>query len=325
MEAKNRSSLAAGSSNELQPMGARAVVQVDEQNNGVERYDMVDESPVPLRPHSGIPRVAVLGVGISAIDLPTAVDEIVSWIEVGHRSYVCVTGVHGVMESQRDEALRRIHNESGLTTPDGMPMVWAGRWAGAHWMERVYGPDLMIAVCERAAQRGWTSFFYGGRDGVAKQLASRLQERFPGLSVVGTYTPPFRPMTDGEETEVADLINGAEPDLVWVGLSTPKQEHWMASHRGVLRAPVLLGVGGAFDIHAGTVPQAPRWIQHSGLEWAFRLAVEPRRLWRRYLVNNPRFVMAVAARRPQLVATGHGRLGATAPPRQVDSEGYGSS
>jgi N-acetylglucosaminyldiphosphoundecaprenol N-acetyl-beta-D-mannosaminyltransferase len=265
---------------------------------------MVHPPSKAWRPHSEIPWVDVLGVGISAIDFATAVDEIDRWIETRRRTYVCVTGVHGVMESQRDEALRRIHNESGLTTPDGMPMVWAGRWAGARWMERVYGPDLMEAVCERAAHRGWTSFLYGGGDGVADQLAARLQQRFAGLAVVGTYTPPFRPLTEDEEVEVVDLINRANPDVVWVGLSTPKQEQWMARHRSALQAPVLLGVGGAFDIHAGTVRQAPRWIQHSGMEWAFRLMIEPKRLWRRYLSNNPRFVMAIAARRPQLISSG---------------------
>jgi N-acetylglucosaminyldiphosphoundecaprenol N-acetyl-beta-D-mannosaminyltransferase len=261
---------------------------------------VTDSSP-QYSAHSGL-RIDVLGVGISAIDMRTAVDEIGGWIERGVRSYVCVTGVHGVMESQRDETLRRIHNDSGLTTPDGMPMVWAGRWAGARWMERVYGPDLMLAVCERAVQHGWKSFFYGGKPGVADQLASELRKRFPELPVVGTYSPPFRPMTPAEDTEIVDLINGANADIVWVGLSTPKQEHWMADHRTALTAPVLVGVGGAFDIHAGAVPQAPRWIQRSGLEWAFRLAVEPRRLWRRYLGNNPRFVVAITKRRPTLIA-----------------------
>jgi N-acetylglucosaminyldiphosphoundecaprenol N-acetyl-beta-D-mannosaminyltransferase len=280
----------------------QAFGSVGGKGDGVEPLFMPQSPPPAWRPNSELPWVDVLGVGISAIDFPTAVEEIGRWIETRRRTYVCVTGVHGVMESQKDEALRVIHNESGLTTPDGMPMVWAGRWAGAHWMQRVYGPDLMLAVCEKAAERGWTSFFYGAGDGVADQLASRLQDRFPALAVVGTFTPPFRPLTDVEETEVIDLINAANADLVWVGLSTPKQERWMASHRAALRAPVLLGVGGAFDIHAGTVRQAPRWIQHSGMEWAFRLAIEPRRLWRRYFSNNPRFVMAVAGRRPQLIA-----------------------
>jgi N-acetylglucosaminyldiphosphoundecaprenol N-acetyl-beta-D-mannosaminyltransferase len=205
------------------------------------------------------------------------------------------------MESQGDPELREIHNASGLTTPDGMPMVWAGRYAGARHMRRVYGPDLMLAVCARAAERGWTSFFYGGKDGVADLLAARLQDRLPGLGVAGTYAPPFRALTSEEDARVVDRINAADPDLVWVGLSTPKQERWMAAHVGRIAAPVLAGVGAAFDIHAGLLPQAPRWLQRSGLEWLYRLAREPRRLWRRYLGNNPRFVRQIVGRRPRLV------------------------
>lgn len=247
-----------------------------------------------------IDRVDVLGVGISAINMDMAVAEITRWIEQAEQHYVCVTGVHGVMESQDDTRLRDIHNASGLTTPDGMPMVWAGRMAGVAHMDRVYGPDLMLELLQRAAQRGWSSYFYGGAEGVPELLARRLCERFEGLRVAGTYSPPFRPLTPAEDAEVVDRINAAAPDLVWVGLSTPKQERWMADHVGRLDAPVLLGVGAAFDIHAGTLPQAPFWMQRSGTEWAYRLAREPRRLWRRYLRNNPRFVAAVARRRPRL-------------------------
>lgn len=247
-----------------------------------------------------IQRVDVLGVGISAIDMAMAVDEIERWIEQGEPHYVCVTGVHGVMESQRDPELRRIHNASGLTTPDGMPMVWLGRLAGARWMRRVYGPDLMLELAARAAQRGWKSFFYGGKEGTADRLAARLGERFPGFRTVGTYSPPFRALTPQEDAEVVERINAARPDLVWVGLSTPKQERWMSAHVGRIAAPVLLGVGAAFDIHAGELAQAPPMLQRLGLEWAYRLYREPRRLWRRYFYNNPRFVLAVARRRPTL-------------------------
>lgn len=254
------------------------------------------------RPAGATVRVDVLGVRVSAIDMAMAVDEITRWVEHGERRYVCVTGVHGVMESQRDPELARIHNESGMTTPDGMPMVWAGRAAGAAWMERVYGPDLMLAVCARAAERGWRSYFYGGAEGVPERLADRLRERFPGLVVAGAWSPPFRPLTPEEDDEVVARINAARPDLVWVGLSTPKQERWMAAHVGRIGAAALLGVGAAFDIHAGSLRQAPRWMQRSGLEWLFRLAVEPRRLWRRYLVNNPRFVAGIVRRRPRLSA-----------------------
>ncbi len=247
-----------------------------------------------------IPRVDVLGVGISAINVPAAVEEIGRWIDAREQHYVCVTGVHGVMESQRDPELRHIHNASGLTTPDGMPMVWAGRWAGARQMRRVYGPDLMLAVCERAAERGWKSFFYGGREGVPERLAERLGRRFPSLLVAGWLSPPFGTLDQAEDRRIVDVINQAHPDIVWVGLSTPKQERWMAQHLGRLEAPVLIGVGAAFDIHAGTLPQAPRWMREHGLEWLFRLWKEPRRLWRRYLSNNPRFVLAILRQRPYL-------------------------
>ena len=245
-------------------------------------------------------RVDVLGVGVSAIDPPTALETVTSWVDTGARHYVCVTGVHGVMECQADSELRNIHNLSGLTTPDGMPMVWAGRRAGAVGMQRVYGPDLMLLVLERAAARGWSSFFYGGGDGVAEILATKMVDRFPGLIVAGTHTPPFRPLTQEEDDEVVRTINRSSADLVWVGLSTPKQERWMASHRGRLDAAVLFGVGAAFDIHAGLLPQAPLWMQRRGLEWSYRLLREPKRLWRRYLYNNPRFLAQIARRPPVL-------------------------
>jgi N-acetylglucosaminyldiphosphoundecaprenol N-acetyl-beta-D-mannosaminyltransferase len=245
-------------------------------------------------------RVDVLGVGISAIDPTDALGEVTRWIDDGLQHYVCVTGVHGVMESQGDPELLRIHNESGLTTPDGMPMVWAARMAGAKNTQRVYGPDLMLAVCERAAQRGWGCFLYGATEEVLEQLRSNLSDRYPGLPIVGTHSPPFRALTPEEDEAVVRQINESGAQIVWVGLSTPKQERWMASHIGRLNASALFGVGAAFDIHAGNLRQAPRWMQRSGLEWLFRLASEPRRLWRRYAVNNPRFVLAISRRRPRI-------------------------
>jgi len=230
-----------------------------------------------------------------------ALTEITRWIEAGEQHYVCVTGVHGVMESRDDPELAGIHNRSGLTTPDGMPMVWAGRKAGVPYMQRVYGPDLMLALCRLSAERGWTHYFYGGRPGLPELLGQRLQQRFPGLAVVGTYSPPFRALTEQEMAEVISQINLRKPDLVWIGLSTPKQERWMAAAIGRINAPVLLGVGAAFDIHAGTLPQAPRLMQRTGLEWLYRLLREPRRLSKRYLRNNPRFVAAILRRPPRLV------------------------
>lgn len=249
---------------------------------------------------SEITRVDVLGVGISAINMEMAKAEIARWITEGEKHYVCVTGVHGVMESQGDAELTDIHNRSGLTTPDGMPMVWSARAAGAKHVERVYGPDLMLELCEMAAAEGWTSYFYGGKEGVPELLASKLSERYPGLKVVGTYSPPFRELTSDEQAAIADQINAAAPDLVWVGLSTPKQERWVAANVGRLNASAILAVGAAFDIHAGTLRQAPRWMQRTGLEWLYRLMREPKRLWRRYLKNNPRFVLAILRRRPHL-------------------------
>jgi len=222
-----------------------------------------------------------------------ALETIERWITEGARRYVCVTGVHGTMESQRDEALRRIHNRAGLVTPDGMPLVWLGRLHGQRHVERVCGRDLMSACCQRSVVRGYRHFFYGGGEGVAQRLADRLRQRYPGLTVAGTYMPPFRTLSALEDEAIVWEINEANPDIVWVGLSTPKQERWMAAHVGRLSAPVLIGVGAAFDFLAGVKKQAPRWMQQSGLEWLFRLGSEPRRLWRRYLTNNPAFLWRV--------------------------------
>jgi N-acetylglucosaminyldiphosphoundecaprenol N-acetyl-beta-D-mannosaminyltransferase len=200
--------------------------------------------------------------------------------------------VHGVMECQRDAELRRIHNSAGLVVPDGMPLVWLSWLAGNHHVGRVYGPDLMLACCDASRGRR-RHFLYGGAKGVPERLADRLRDRFPGLLIVGAYSPPFHPLSHAEALAVTRQINDAKPDIVWVGLSTPKQERWMAAQRGVLNAPVLVGVGAAFDFHAGLKAQAPRWMRRSGLEWLFRLLTEPRRLWRRYLINNPLFLCRI--------------------------------
>lgn len=236
-------------------------------------------------------RVNVLGIGISPTTIPKTLRTIEQWIATGAKRYVCVTSVNGVVESQKDPELSMIHNRSGLTVPDGMPMVWLCRRAGYVQTERVYGPDLMLAMCKRAAEKGYTCFLYGGKEGVPELLRDALQAKFPNLQVVGTYSPPFRPMTISEDQSVIDMINEANPDIIWVGLSTPKQERWMSDHRSRLKAPVLLGVGAAFDFHTGQVPQAPPWMQRNGLEWLFRLVQEPRRLWRRYIIGNPYFLI----------------------------------
>jgi N-acetylglucosaminyldiphosphoundecaprenol N-acetyl-beta-D-mannosaminyltransferase len=239
-------------------------------------------------------RVDVLGVQVSAINMRMALDTIDGWIRAGDQHYVCVTGVHGVMESQGDESLRAIHNNAGMVTPDGMPLVWLSRLRGAKHVEQVCGTELMLACCGLSVRHGWRHFMFGGAPGVPELLSDQLQGRFPGLNIVGTYSPPFRPVTDSEDADVVRVMNEARPDIVWVGLSTPKQERWMATHVHRLRASVVLGVGAAFDFNAGLKRRAPRWMQHAGLEWFFRLATEPRRLWRRYLTNNPIFVWRIA-------------------------------
>ncbi len=181
-----------------------------------------------------------------------------------------------------------------MTTPDGMPLVWLSRLHGRRHVSRVYGPDLLIAVCQESIRAGYRHFFYGGAEGVPEALAAALLRRFPGLVVAGTYSPPFRPLTPEEDEQIVAMIDRARPDIVWVGLGAPKQEYWMAEHVGRLEAPVMVGVGAAFDFHSGRKKQAPRWMQRSGLEWLFRLLTEPRRLWRRYLINNPLFLWLVA-------------------------------
>jgi N-acetylglucosaminyldiphosphoundecaprenol N-acetyl-beta-D-mannosaminyltransferase len=246
-------------------------------------------------------RVDVLGVGISVTSMEDAVKTIGSWIENGERKYVCCTPVYGVMQSQDDEAVRRAHEDSGLTVPDGMPMVWAGRFAGAREISRVYGPDLMERVCAVASKRGWGCFLYGGAPGVPEELGDRLTERFPGLRIVGTYSPPFRPLTATESDEVMGMINASGAELVWVGMSTPKQDLWMAENVNRLESPaVLIGVGAGFDIHSGHARRPPKWMGPLGLFWLFRLLQEPRRLWRRYLLGNLRFLGAIIRRRPYL-------------------------
>jgi N-acetylglucosaminyldiphosphoundecaprenol N-acetyl-beta-D-mannosaminyltransferase len=244
-------------------------------------------------PSAPPPRVNILGVAISAMTMAQAVAQISAWVEGRARQYVSVCTVHTIMECRRDAAMRRAVNGAGLATPDGMPLVWLSRRNSRTPVSRVYGPDLMLAVMELSSRTGYRHYFYGGAEGVPQQLAGALSRRFPGLTVAGGYSPPFRPLTPAEEAESIARINQAAPDIVWVGLGTPKQDLWMARHRPALTAPVLIGVGAAFDFHTGRLPQAPRWMQSTGLEWLFRLAQEPTRLWPRYLVYNPLFVASV--------------------------------
>jgi N-acetylglucosaminyldiphosphoundecaprenol N-acetyl-beta-D-mannosaminyltransferase len=243
---------------------------------------MLFGSSASVQEGEGTARVFVLGIGVSAVTLSSAAATIEGWIATGHRNYVCVTGAHGVIESRRNRRLHDIHNRAGLVVPDGMPLVFMARKLGFPFVSRVYGPDLMRRLTEISAAKGYRQFYYGGGPNLAQKLARTLRQLHPDLIVVGTLTPSFQPLTEEEDETETALINAAKPDIVWVGLSTPKQEYWMASHRDRVEAPVMVGVGAAFDFLAGMKRQAPAWMQQSGLEWLFRLASEPRRLWRRY-------------------------------------------
>ena len=265
---------------------------VDELNNSMNSAEGVSQ------PND---RVNVLGVGISPVNLDTAEDLIFNAIDSGQQGYVGVTGVHGVSVAQNDSKFKDILNNTFINTPDGMPMVWYARLYGFEKVSRVYGPDLMLNICARSVDRKVKHFSYGGGEGVADLLKEKLEKKFPGIEIVGTYTPPFRPLTNDEEIEVRNLINNSGAHCVWVGLSTPKQEKFMSGFLNRFGAnesgdsslkgsKVFFGVGAAFDFHAGLIPQAPNWMQQSGLEWLYRLYKEPKRLWKRYLKNNPLFL-----------------------------------
>jgi N-acetylglucosaminyldiphosphoundecaprenol N-acetyl-beta-D-mannosaminyltransferase len=241
------------------------------------------ESPVRAR-------VNILGVGVTALNMESALNETESLLQRGDRGYVCVTGVHGIMEAQLDEQFRDILNRSFLTTPDGMPTVWLGRVVhGFEHMRRVYGPDYMLGLCKRSVNRGYRHFLYGGKPGIADELAAELIRRFPGLKIVGTYTPPFRPLTPREEDDLRRQLQASRADILWCGLSTPKQERFMAAYSHRLPVKLMVGVGAAFDLLSGNLAEAPDWMKNSGLQWLYRLLKEPKRLWRRDLLNNPKF------------------------------------
>lgn len=239
---------------------------------------------------SRIGRFNVLGTGFSLLNPQRAVEEIRWLIESGQTGYVTVTNADGVVRSLQDESLRQIYNQSFLTTPDGMPVVWTARLRGHAEVARVYGPDLMLRLFLEGRRRGWRHFLYGGKEGVAGQLQQALELRFPSVQIVGTHTPPFTDLTEQEEDRLIEEVAELKPDLFWVGVSSPRQDRFMARMVGRLDAGVLLGVGAAFDFHSGQVSQAPVALQDAGLEWAYRLGREPRRLWSRYASTVPRFL-----------------------------------
>jgi N-acetylglucosaminyldiphosphoundecaprenol N-acetyl-beta-D-mannosaminyltransferase len=246
-------------------------------------------SPAPL------PAADILGVSLALTDYERAMDWMDGSIAARDKVYVTAAAVHLVMVAQEDAETRAAVEEATLAVPDGQPLVWALRALG-HEASRVYGPDLMARYCERSAQTGAKMFLYGGRNqGALVQLALSLRQRYPGIRIVGGYSPPFRELTAEEEEWIVGEIDRSGADVVWVGTGQPKQEKWMRRMRPRLQAPVLVGVGAAFDFHAGLVPQAPSWMQSVGLEWTYRLAQEPRRLWKRYARYNPLFVIGFVA------------------------------
>ena len=239
------------------------------------------------------PRCNVLGIGVHAVSISSALQAVTDAVRDGRKGYVCVTGVHGIMEAQKNAEMRDILNSAFLNVPDGMPVVWVGRSQGFREMRRVYGPDFMLAVCERSAREGWRHFLYGGRPGVAEKLQAALQTKFPGIVITGTCTPPFRSLNSDEEAALQDQVRKARPDCFWVGLSTPKQERFMSKALASLDVKVMFGVGAAFDVWTGNIQDAPAWMKRLGLQWLHRLIQEPRRLWRRYAVIVPSFLFLI--------------------------------
>ncbi len=248
-------------------------------------------APAPVAPDA----VNVLGVPLALTDYESTMGWMDATIAHGEKGYICVAATHTIMVCDEDPELREAVLNSSLTVPDGQPLVWAMNALGGTLEDRVYGPELMARYCERASGTGMRMYLYGGRNqGALVQLALNLRQRYPGVKIVGGYSPPFRDLSEEEEEAIVGEINASRADVIWVGVGAPKQEKWMAAMRDRLDAPVLVGVGAAFDFHAGLVPQAPEWMQSAGLEWLFRMAQEPRRLAPRYVRYNPRFITGFA-------------------------------
>jgi N-acetylglucosaminyldiphosphoundecaprenol N-acetyl-beta-D-mannosaminyltransferase len=237
-------------------------------------------------------RANVLGVGVHALDLVRAVELVESALLERQRGYVCVTGVHGIMEAQRDSEFREILRGALLVVPDGMPTVWVGRAQGLE-MRRVFGPDLMWELCRGSVAKNFTHLLCGGKPGVAEELQRNLERWFPGIRIVGTVTPPFRPFLAEELADLEHLVARLSPNIIWVGLSTPKQERFMSELVPRISSGIMIGVGAAFDIHTGRLKDAPDWVKNAGLQWLHRLLQEPSRLWKRYLVNNSSFLWRI--------------------------------
>lgn len=239
------------------------------------------------------PAAHVLGIDVDAVDMEMALEHIADLLNESRKSYVCVAGVHGIMEAQRDPQLWKVYSGSEMTIPDGMPLVWVGRMQGHTAMQRVTGPDLMLEIFRRKEFAQVTHFLYGGREGIAEDLCRKLKAQFPWVKIAGTFTPPFRDLSPTERERFVAVIAELKPDIIWVGISCPKQEIFMASYLPMLETKLMFGVGAAFDYHTGHIRDCSDWIKRAGLQWLHRLMQDPRRLWRRYLRNNPAFVWRI--------------------------------
>lgn len=235
----------------------------------------------------------VIGVPIDSLNWSQALSSLAGWAAGRESRYVCICNAHSVVTARQDPAFAKVIHEADMATPDGAPVAWLMRKLGVANQERINGPDLMWRYCAQAAQREETIYLYGGMPETLEMLQRTLVEQFPGLKIAGAYSPPYRQLTAEEDSSVVETINASGASTVWVSLGCPKQEKWMADHRGRINA-VMIGVGAAFDYHAGTIQRAPLWMQQNGLEWLHRLCSEPRRLWKRYLVTNTQFVYYAA-------------------------------
>jgi N-acetylglucosaminyldiphosphoundecaprenol N-acetyl-beta-D-mannosaminyltransferase len=236
----------------------------------------------------------VLGVRVEPLDMESAVARVNEEFEAQRSGYICLIGVHGIMEAQRDPVLAQVYARATMMVPDGTPTVWVGRWQGFNKMQRVAGPDLMLEVIGRKEFAACTHFLYGGNEGVAEKLRDRLQRRFPWARIVGTHTPPFRDLTLEEEVSLAARIHALKPDIIWVGISTPKQERFMMRFLPLIDSTLMFGVGAAFDFHTGRIKDAPQWVKRAGLQWLHRLMQDPRRLFWRYCRSNSAFLWHIA-------------------------------
>ena len=269
--------------------------------NSFERHTLDYKAEPRVPTESDLPRPEdlrtreVLGLPIAMTDYAEAMDVMDGMIARREQGWLCAVAVHAVMVAQSDPEMQHALVDATLTVPDGMPLVWAANMLGEDLPNRVYGPELMRRYSERCVERGHRVWLYGGRDqGSLVQLALSMRRDYPGIQIVGGYSPPFRDLTVQEEDALAKQINASKPDVLWVGIGVPKQEKWMARMRDRVEVPVMCGVGAAFDFHAGRISQAPRWMQERGLEWTYRIVQEPRRLLPRYLYYNPRFLAAFA-------------------------------